>query len=136
MDENIKNIPKEAVVDASFCLAFLFPDESSSVVDKVFESYQKGGIKLLSSPLLPYEVLNGIRSCLLRKRIAESRAKKLGSSFIMLEIPYGKIDFKKTFQLCLKHNISFYDATYLFLSKAKKLPLFTFDKDLSKLAKN
>ena len=46
MDENISG---EVVVDASFILAFLLPDEKVDQVDKIFDLYEVGKINFIST---------------------------------------------------------------------------------------
>ena len=133
MEESIKSFPK-IVVDASIVLAFLLPDEKRLWIDRLFIEYKMGKIKMLSPNILYYEVLNGIRSALLRKRIPLKLAKSLIKKFLKIEIDILEIRWKKAFSLALKHNLSFYDAAYLSLAKKEKIPLLTLDKLLLKKA--
>jgi len=58
----------------------------------------------------------------------------LYSAFVLMKIEYLDIDFKKTLNLSIKHDISFYDATYLYLAKTYKSKLLTLDKKLAKIS--
>ncbi|MBM3209521.1 type II toxin-antitoxin system VapC family toxin [Candidatus Shapirobacteria bacterium] len=120
------------VVDASFVLAYLLPDEESASVDKVFRRYAAGEVNLSSSELLPFEVLNGLRTAVLQKRVDERIARKLEQAFLALEINLEPTDFGKCFALALKKNLTLYDASYLLLSQEKKTKLLTIDKNLQK----
>ena len=57
-----EDINGEVVVDASFILAFLLPDERVEQVDEIFYLYETGKITLFSTKLLPFEILNGLRN--------------------------------------------------------------------------
>lgn len=121
------------VVDASFVLAFLLPDEKISIVEKMIERHVKDEIKLVSSYLLPFEVYNSLIIAVKRKRILLGLAQTLGKTFFDLEIKFEEIDFSKTLSTAQKHNLSFYDASYLSLSNSKKVPLLTLDTKLNNL---
>jgi len=110
----------EFVVDASFVLAYLLPDEKAGLTDEFFGRYANGEIKLVSCPLLPFEVLNGLRAAVLKKRLGAEVAEKLGQAFLALEIELEPIDFADCFTLALNKKLSVYDASYLLLGQEKK----------------
>ena len=124
----------EQVVDASFVLGFLLPDEKQKLVDSIFQNYEKREIKLISSPLLPFEVSNGLRSAIIRKRIVAALGQQLLTDFLALRIVLQPVDFSKVFALALKHNISAYDASYLWIAHDTKCPLLTLDDSLKTLS--
>jgi predicted nucleic acid-binding protein len=121
---------KLAVIDASFVLGFLLPDEHTSNVDIQFNLFQQGKIEFISSPILPFEVLNGIRSAIKQKRINTHVGKTLTDAFLMLDIPLEPIHYTETMHLALTKNLSVYDAGYIWLAKKKRIPLFTLDNAL------
>lgn len=127
MAENIK-FPSRAVIDASVALAFLLPDEKKNRVDQFFQVFVEGKTKIITPEIFHFEVFNGLRSAVLRKRISSDKAKKLLKNFLKFNIKTEKVDWLKTFVISLKQKISFYDATYLSLSKSKKIPLLSLDK--------
>ena len=53
-----------------------------------------------------------------------------------MKIEYQTIDFKINIKLSLKHNLSFYDAAYLYLAKINKCKLLTLDKKLERIKVN
>ena len=130
MAENIK-FPSKVVIDASVVLALLLPDERNKPKAVSFlQQYEQGGVNLISTQLLNFEVLNGIRTAVLRKRIKSETAKKLVNSFLGLEIKKEEINFSRAFEYSLDFSISVYDASYLALAKKKDCPLVTSDKKL------
>lgn len=131
MAEKIK-LPKKVVVDASFILSLFFPEENNKEKTKeILHSYQKNEINFCAPNLLPYEVINGLKSAVKRKIINQSQAKRMVSNFFKLKINYLSPDFRKAFSLSLKFDLSVYDAAYLTLARQHKLTLFTFDQKLN-----
>ncbi|OGM20483.1 hypothetical protein A2863_01470 [Candidatus Woesebacteria bacterium RIFCSPHIGHO2_01_FULL_38_9b] len=123
------------VVDASFVLSYLLPDEDNDYVKRVFLDYQNRKINFFSVSLLPYEVVNGIKSAVIQKRMDASKAKSLLKEFLKLDFALKKIDEKAVLGLALEKNTTTYDASYLWLAKSKKLPFLTLDEKLRKLSK-
>ncbi|MDO8452729.1 MAG: type II toxin-antitoxin system VapC family toxin [bacterium] len=121
-------------MDSSFVTCRLLPDESSIEVDQAFEEHTAGKLDFLSSPILPLEVLNALKSAVLSKRIDEHQAKTLTSDFQALDIKLQDIDLEKTLSLSLEKNCSVYDASYLHLSKKHALPLLTLDRKLKTIS--
>lgn len=117
MDEDISG---EVVVDASFILAFLLPDERVEQVDEIFDLYEVGRINFVSTQLLPFEVLNSLRNSILRKRITKRQAIDLAAEFFKIKIILEDVDFRQAFSLSVAQGLSFYDASYVYLARAKK----------------
>ncbi len=130
MGENIK---KTFVVDASFVIAFLMPDESRLEIDSVFNQFKSSLINLTASPILPFEVTNGLKSALLKKRITKDYCLGRMEEFFNYQIEAQEVNFREVFLLAEKHNLTTYDASYLWLSKKYDAPLLTLDKKLAKL---
>ncbi len=127
-------LPRKAVVDASFVLALLLPDEKrEGLAKKTLDSYQKGKISFFAPELLKFEVANGLRTAVKRKRISQKLAQKLLAIFIRLKINYQKVAFNKVLNLSLRLNLSAYDASYLALSRQLKLKFLTLDSKLARL---
>ena len=131
MAENI-DIPDCFVVDASFVLAFLLSDEKAAKVDKVFINYQQGKVKLVSSTILGFEVLNALRAAVLTKRITQNLSLKLAQNFLDLHIDLQEPILKEIFLIAFKYGVSVYDAAYIHLSKNRHLPLLSLDKSIQK----
>lgn len=131
MDENIR---KNFVVDASFVIAFLMPDENHSKVDLFFNQFKASLINLIASPMLSFEVLNGLNTALSRKRITKDYCLNRINEFLDYKIEVYEINLKEVFLLAEKHKLTVYDASYLWLNKKIDAPLLTLDKKLAKLA--
>ena len=126
---------KSYIIDASFILTYLFPDEPYTEADALFEEYEKGSVKLCSSSLLPLEVANGLRSSVLRKRYDKKTILTLFRTFLEYPIDFKKLNYEEILSLSLEKSISVYDASYLSLSYNLNLPLLTRDETLKKLSK-
>ncbi|MDZ4209542.1 MAG: type II toxin-antitoxin system VapC family toxin [Candidatus Curtissbacteria bacterium] len=126
--ENIKPV----VVDASFILAFLLPDETL-FTEAIFDQLEKGEIQFFSIKLLPFEVLNSIKVAIKRKRLNINLANRLVKKFFALKIELLSVNYQESFSLAIKENLTVYDAGYLWLAKNKRVKLQTLDKYLKKI---
>ncbi len=125
---------KRYIVDASFILSYLLPDEEKDATTRaLFEQFKKGTVIFLAPELLPFEVCNSIKVAIIRHRITSLQAKKLIKVFLEYGISFESINFLKTFLLAEEHNLSLYDASYLALAKTKRASLLTADKRLQAL---
>ncbi|PIY65191.1 hypothetical protein COY91_03185 [Candidatus Shapirobacteria bacterium CG_4_10_14_0_8_um_filter_39_15] len=125
---------KSCVVDASFVLTYLYPLERTKTVEKIFDQCRDGKIRLLSTKLLPFEVLNSARWAVLRNKVSLDQAESIVNAFFDLDIEYGEIDYQDTFKLAVKKGLTVYDTSYLILALANKVKLLTFDKQLEKVS--
>jgi|SRR3989338_2053082 len=120
------SIKNTFVLDASFVLSFLL-NEGNNNVEKTILDYKEGKINLVSSSLLAYEVGNGLRTGVLRKRLTGSQAESLYKAFFEFEIPEESFNFPDVLKLALSKSISFYDASYINLAQTLSLKLLTLD---------
>lgn len=124
---------KRFIVDSSFVLSFLLPDESQEVSTNAFLDFKQGEIEFLSTSLLPFEISNSLKSATLTKRFNQQTALELLDVFIDYQIPLLETDWRTTLEASIANSISFYDACYLQLARTNNLPLLTLDKHLQKL---
>lgn len=122
------------VVDASFILDFLLPDEQSTYVIKTFDEYKKGQITLLAPVILPFEIANGLKYAIKTKRINKKLALELMKIFLSLKIDLLNSDIYEILETALEKELSIYDASYVALSQQENLPLLTLDQKLKKLS--
>lgn len=114
------------VIDASFVLSFLL-NEGNKKVEKLFLEYINGKIDLISTTLLSYEVGNGLRSAVLRKRLSKEKSRELYKSFIDFALKSEEINYPDVLKMALLKNISFYDASYIYLADKLSLQFLTLD---------
>ena len=127
------NTKQVYVIDASFLLAYLLPDEEVNSVQSFFDRYKQQNIELLAPNLLPFEILNGLKANILQRRLDYETAIGLAKRFLKLPINFQEVNFLKTFELVSSNKLTFYDASYLYLSQAQNAPLLTLDKKLQRL---
>ncbi len=121
------------VVDASFCLALLLPDENLTTdADKLFKDHINGSVQFISTPFLPFEVLNGLKTAVLRKRIKKALAIRLVDAFIKLAINLKEVNYLENLENAFKNGLTVYDASYLTLAKNENMILLTLDRDLTR----
>lgn len=128
-DENIRTY----IIDSSFMLAHLFPDEKVKKVDEFFIDFSRGRIELHSTQLLPFEVANGLKSAYLKKRVDLSLATELLDTFFLINITFMPVSFHDTLSIATKGGLTAYDASYICLAKQSHFPLLTLDKRLQKI---
>lgn len=120
------------VVDASFLLSFLFPDENNSQVEKILDGVYSGKVKLIAPLLLPFEIFNGFWTAFIKGRVSENIIENLSEQFFNLNITFIEINYLEVLKLASSKELTFYDASYLYLSQAHNLPLLSLDKHLQK----
>lgn len=118
------------VIDASFILSVLLPDETHIQSELYLQKYIQGEIELFSTTLMLYEVTNALYTSTIRKRITTQKAHVLLRQLLKLEIPLEKVDMENVLDLSQRYGLSAYDASYLSLSQAKDCVLLSLDKKL------
>ncbi|MFH1244534.1 MAG: type II toxin-antitoxin system VapC family toxin [bacterium] len=115
---------KRIVVDTSYVMSWLLPDEKSPKLVKG---------QLISPELLVYEVINALKTSVRRRRITDDIAQQLLHEFESWHIQYFKVDNQSVLNLAITEELSGYDASYLYLARKMKCELLTWDKKLGKL---
>lgn len=124
------------VIDASFALALLLPDEAKPPAAAVAQLEAHGAIV---PSIWHFEVANTLVMAERRQRIA---APDVGSILTKLaRLPIATDDKPAASAsvdcavLAMRRRLTVYDAAYLELAKRLRLPLATLDGDLRKAAK-
>ncbi|MBI2327619.1 type II toxin-antitoxin system VapC family toxin [Candidatus Curtissbacteria bacterium] len=124
---------KAFVIDASFVLSSLLPDEESPEADKLLKKFVIGEIDLVSTNVFELEVFNGFRSAILQKRVSSENVLAIAERFLKLGISCENIDSYGAFLISQKENLSVYDASYVWLARSKNFPLLTLDAKLRRI---
>ena len=125
---------KPVIIDASVVLAWLLPDETTTPkANQLYAQAAQGEINFIAPHLLFYEVLNGLRSAVIQKRLQLNQLAPAINQFLQLDITLQHqtntaLDITKQ---ALKLNLSVYDATYVFLAQTFKTTLYTADSKLA-----
>lgn len=121
------------VVDTSFILAYLLPDEGERNVEEMFSKFEENKVSFISPNLLIYETMNGLRSAVIQKRQSPKAAQLLLDSFLDMGISFMQVDEKEVLSLALDKSITVYDASYLWLAKSQNIELLTLDVKLARV---
>jgi predicted nucleic acid-binding protein len=124
------NISNSFVIDGSFILALLLPDEHTKSVDTFFEQFKKSNSTLLAPSILPYEVINSIYFAVKTKRLNDALATELIDAYIHIPIALHQVKCTDIYAIARKHNLTAYDASYVWLARSLRCPLLTLDKAL------
>lgn len=65
------------LLDASYIIAHLAQDENSTQIDKIFEEFYLGKVKIYLLPLTFYEVAKSLKNLVKGKRINSTYTQKL-----------------------------------------------------------
>lgn len=128
MDANAEDF----IVDSSFVLATLLPDENLAFSTEVFNNFSVGKISLTSTFLLPFEITNALGVAILRKRLQEDEAVEILDKFLNMNIPLEEVNFSGVFKLAQKEALTIYDAAYLWLARKRDIKLLSLDKHLKR----
>lgn len=130
---------KQMVADASFCGAWILPDESSGEADRLLARITSGSVRLVVPALWHYEMLNLLRSALRRKRLSaedlDLAAETLERVPMTMEDLPGAPARRRILHLAAQFDLSAYDAAYLELADRFKIALQTNDTRLKAAAK-
>ncbi len=118
-------------VDASVVIASLLPDEPHrDPALRLLSQFLLDDLKLLTVPLLKYEVTNAVWRALKISRIKPSDAERALREFEFMSIPENQVSCIETLKIAHLYDRSAYDSAYLALAQAQKAPLVTADKKL------
>ena len=126
---------EQFVLDASYVLSEILPDEQNHEVNTFFISYEHGGIELIAPTLLPYEMTNAISVAVRQRRLNQDQANYCLDQFNGLHIELISPDISQILDLCRTKNLTCYDASYLLLAEEYGVELLTLDKKLLALSK-
>jgi predicted nucleic acid-binding protein len=128
---------KPVVIDASFALALVLPDESSTAAERLVRDAAAGAVRLLTAGHWPIEMANGLLQAARRKRIAAQ--DRLIAFDFLLGLPVTVVDEQSPasvlFTLADQERLTICDACYLALAIERGAKLATTDSALRKAAK-
>jgi predicted nucleic acid-binding protein len=125
------------VVDSSATLAWVYDDERTRAIERVFD------VIIETSAWVPIiwhlEIANGLQTGIRQRRIdAAFRTRTLSDLASMEFTVDGETNvfaWNDTLVIAERFRLTPYDACYLELAQRRVLPLATLDKDLRKAAK-
>ncbi len=126
-------VVNKCVIDCSVSASWILKDEYKKSAEVILQSIISGKMELIQPDLWWYEIMNLLKSSLLRKRIKYENIQK--TLFFLKEIPMtvvssDKINEHLLLENAVNYDLSAYDAAYLTLAEIRGAKLFTFDKQL------
>lgn len=130
------------VLDASLALSWAIDDPEPTGAKEIRESLFRGRTAIVPS-LWVLEVASGLILAERRGRVDAAEVEqacqlyeKMMGSYIEVHADHPQADFRDLQGLARKHQITAYDAAYLFLALQSHIPLATLDSSLASAAKN
>ena len=123
------------VLDCSITMAWLYSEETTPAVQRIFELVENGAWvpslwRLEVANVLEFDVRRGRRNTAFR----DAMLKDLEILPISIDAETNRQAWGSTLRLATLHQLTVYDAAYLELAKRRQVPLATLDRELRKAA--
>ncbi len=121
------------ILDASIAMKWLFDDEDHIEESlHILRAFQRGEINLLAPDHIYYEVLNSLKSGIIRSRVSEADARAAMVDFLRLPITTvsGPTLLRNAFEIALLYDAPYYDSLYLALADSEQCPMIHADRRL------
>jgi predicted nucleic acid-binding protein len=126
------------ILDSSITLAWVYADETTEPVRRVFEMLSESGAWVPG--IWRLEVANVLEMGVRRKRhnaeFRDATLADLAQLPIQVDAETDRQAWNATLLLAERHHLTLYDAAYLELALRRNLPLATLDEDLRNAARN
>ena len=126
------------VIDASFLLKILLPEDKSEKAEELWRSWIKDSIKVVAPTLIIFEVSSVLRNKIYRGILENDDARELINQIKHLDLILIYIEdiLNSAWEIgeILKPSV-LYDCFYIALSKFLNIPLWTADTKLYNSAK-
>ncbi len=120
------------VLDSSATLAWIYADETTAAIHRVFDLLSHGGAWVPS--LWRLEVANILEMGVRRGRhdaaFRDATLADLALLPINVDPETDRQAWSATLRMAERHRLTLYDAAYLELAQRRRLPLATLDSDL------
>jgi len=124
---------RRLVIDSSVSLKWWLDDEEHVVeAREILKQIHSGRMIALVPDLWNYEVANGIRTAVFRKRITKNQGKTFIDELLSMGFETHSIVFylPKVFDYAIKYNYAIYDISYVVLAEQEKIDFVTADERL------
>jgi predicted nucleic acid-binding protein len=119
------------VIDSSALLPYFLPDEKLPFsIKSIINKFINNKVSLIAPNILRYEIGNALKSSVKQKRLDKIDAGKVYSSFLDFPIQYISLNYHDTMEISLEYDLSYYDASYLYIAQKYHTQLLTLDKKL------
>ena len=125
---------EKVVADASVIVKWFVDEVYSENARKLRDEFINGSVEIISTELMPYEVLNALKyTKLFKTEELIMIAKSLTLYGFRLFSLTGKFA-ERTVEIAMEKDITIYDASYIALAEELKAKLYTADEKLIKKA--
>ena len=121
----------EMMIDANIIIAIILNESTKPQIIAA-----TSGISLVSTEILPYEIVNALSSMYRRKKLTKDEVIGACSRVSLIPIRLEKIDLENSLEIVCKYSVFAYDAYYLDLAQRLSLPLLTFDKTMKRVGRD
>jgi predicted nucleic acid-binding protein len=122
---------EDVVIDASVVVKWFVEEEFDDEALKLRDAYVEGAIRLSSTALMPFEVMNGLHVANNNEQFLTAAADSLTQYGIRLFLPLGPY-LSNTIKVSGRNSVSIYDASYVALAERLGCLLYTADMELIK----
>jgi predicted nucleic acid-binding protein len=117
------------VVDSSVSLKWALDDEENTEEALALRDDGIHGQFLMVAPSLwLYEVANGLLTATRRGRLPGEVGGELLYNLTLVGVRFSDPEIEDCYEAALRHGVALYDAVYLALAKALRVPLWTGDR--------
>ena len=121
---------EKVVADASVIVKWYVDEIYSKNARKLRDEFINGSVEIMSTELMPYEVLNALKYAKLFKKDELIMVSKSLTLYGFRLYPLtGKLA-ERTVEIAMEKDITIYDASYVALAKEQKAKLYTADEKL------
>ncbi len=124
------------VLDASIALSWAFEEGATPQSDMILERLRTEAA--IVAPIWAFEITNGLVVAERRGRITATGTHDFLESLrqlpIMIDVGFCELRLEELAQLARRTKLPACDASYLYLSKVRGLPLATLDRSLDRAA--
>jgi predicted nucleic acid-binding protein len=121
----------EMILDASAIMAVIVKEPERGLVIQL----TKGAV-IVSPNMVSYEIANGLTKMIKRKLIEKEHMINAYKYFKKIPIKTIEIDLEKALEIAWEYKIYAYDACYLESAIRLRLPLLTFDGNMTGIGKD
>jgi len=119
------------ILDASYTLAWCFPDRATANADATLKRLETREDNAIVPWVWQLEVGNALGKAVTRAKVPLARALDIWAELRLLPIRHMAVgDLPQLLELAVKYNLSVYDSCYLQAAVDSRLPLATNDKKL------
>jgi predicted nucleic acid-binding protein len=120
----------EMILDASAIMAVIIKEPERDLVIQLTKN-----TVIVSPNMVSYEVANGLTKMIKKKVIEKDRMINAYKYFKKIPVKTIEVDIVRALEIAWEYKIYAYDACYLESADRLKLPLLTFDGNMTRIGK-